>query len=270
MKARMIAVAVLLIGLSLYGCTKGNGDGSSAPPAAHGSGGHGQADQDPTGIAAEVQAQGMVDKGETCVGHDYMLKPGESFTLSFALKLPPGTDSDLEFTLKGNPDNLERSTGMQVSVASVSSETYPYPVWNIDCSEAFSDLEASNEQKPVLQTGHGFSIAFSEDGTGIVVPSGDPSAELTEEDLRAKIGAQIRLGGSKSYDYGLSRGTGDAPIALVDVSVVTPAEPKKDFSGVEITLIGGTKHRLVLTATKRRNEPFYRISGPDERGQCFQ
>lgn len=272
MKASRIILMAAVFVLALSGCTnkdkdKETGDGDTSAPLVD-------------DLGPEDGEEFIFDKGKECKNHAYGLKPGEQKRLEFAYKMPFGSDFSTEWSVTQN--QLE-DKGLEVQVESYYMDSYSYPVWKLDASEAFSMIEENNGQKPVSTFYQNKSavVFFDEWGYGVIMKSigGDfnpeKTGELSEEEIREVVGNDMSMmvgGNFQTYPTYLSRDYDEGQIAVMTLLVTAPKSDKLVFKTDrfrKVVIKGEPKGRMTLEVG-RWPKGAYRIMGPDQRRECLE
>jgi hypothetical protein len=266
MNEKIIAGLAAIVVLTVTACTREKPGGAPHPAR---NGATGAASIPAGGAPASSPAAGLVDQGQSCKGHEYRVRLGDSQTLPFAFKLPIPADDATTLAIE---TNQVADAGIDVSIADVSFDTYLYPDWEVDCPEAFKAMDEAGLIKPTSDPDRGFTIIWDPSGHGRVVSAVGNIRDLTEQQLRGRLGDKITfmIGGTpKSFDYTLNQGSIDGYIALVDITITAPVEAALGMESQWVTVKGQPAGEMQLRFTKDKNGNLLSVMGPDQRSQCL-
>jgi len=276
---RTRALAVLFCGLlaaSMPGCGKEKprpqADADVAPdqPAAV------------AGDSAETTApqDEVVDRGEECRTHSYLVAPGTNETLTFHVHLGDdqmGQVTPSDFRIEDD-QWTEHGLGASVGMAYVETVPASYPTWVVYAPDYLTAMR-----------GQGNHVLYSErDGTRVSWKEGDDYGtvekvkgrgsgaidigKLSEDELRNLNGGEMTISyseGGPSYTWNIERGSLEKDESILVFDLVVGLPPKAGGLGEPTVLVQGPSTGWYIRARYNPAAGKYMITGPGQPASCF-
>jgi hypothetical protein len=273
------ALAVLFFGLlatSMPGCGKEKprpqADTDVAPDQPAAAGGD---------LAETAEAEDeVVDRGDECRTHSYLVAPGSNETLTFHVHLGDdqmGQVTPSDFRIEDD-QWTEHGLGASVGMAYVETVPASYPTWVVYAPDFLAQKRDQGTQ----------ALSSEQDGTRVrwndvddygtiekVKGRGSGAIDigkLSEDELRNLNGGEMTISyseGGPSYTWNIERGSLEKDESILVFDLVVSLPPEAGGLGEPTVLVQGPSTGWYIRARYNPAAGKYMITGPGQPASCF-